>query len=122
MSRLPYFGLFVYISSCILNSIHKNNKIKSIQIGRHTYKISQYADDMSIFTIDINSLKIVLQTIDLFAKCTGLCMNKSKTESIWIGASSNFRHKPLYLTWKKYVKILGVYVTNNLKEIIRKKN
>jgi hypothetical protein len=40
-----------------------------------------------------------------------------KGESIWIGASSNYLHKPLKLKWTKGATCLGVYITNNLQEI-----
>jgi hypothetical protein len=40
-----------------------------------------------------------------------------KSESIWIGASSNYLHKPFKLKWTKGATCLGVYITNNINEI-----
>ena len=47
-------------------------------------------------------------------------MNKEKSEAIWIGASSNYRHKPFGLKWIQGATCLGVFITNDIKEIMDK--
>ena len=67
---------------------------------------------------DQESLKAALIVIELFSKCSGLRINRDKSEAIWIGASSNFRHKPCGLSWpEKTVKCLGVHLCNDILEI-----
>ena len=44
----------------------------------------------------------------------------AKSEAIWIGASFNYRHKPLGLKWTKGAICLGIYVSNNVKEMTNK--
>ena len=53
----------------------------------------------------------------MFAKCSGLNINMDKSEAIWIGVSSNYRHKPLNLKWTQGATCLGVYISNDLQDI-----
>ena len=43
------------------------------------------ADDTTIFVRDINSIKLVLDTLSHFSKCAGLKLNRDKTEAIQLG-------------------------------------
>ena len=85
------------------------------------FKKSQYADDTCIFIADEASLKTALTVFQIFSKCSGLNINKDKSESIWIGASSNYLHKPFNLKWTKGATCLGVYVTNNISKLCDRK-
>ena len=38
------------------------------------------------------------------------------SEAIWIGASSNFKHKPLGLKWTVGARYLGIYITNDARQ------
>jgi hypothetical protein len=64
------------------------------------------------------SLKHALQVFENFTTCSGLKVNKEKSEAIWIGASSNFRHKPLGLKWTQGATYLGVYICNDIQKAI----
>ena len=47
-------------------------------------------------------------------------MNRDKSEAVWIGASSNFRHKPFGLNWTAgHVKPLGLHIACDQDKIIR---
>ena len=81
------------------------------------FKIAQYADDTCLYIADEESLKTALTVFQIFSKCSGLNINMEKSEAIWIGASSNYLHKPLKLKWTKGATCLGVYITNDTKEI-----
>jgi hypothetical protein len=76
--------------------------------------VSQYADDTCLFLEDEVSLKTALMIFQMFANCSGLNINMDKSEAIWIGASSNYRHKPLKLKWTQGATCLGVYIPNDL--------
>ncbi len=46
-------------------------------------------------------------------------INRDKSEAIWIGASSNFRHKPCGLKWTHdFVKCLGIYIGQNVSKAL----
>jgi hypothetical protein len=112
--------LFLLIVETMANAIKNNDQIKGIKINGREYKISQYADDTCLYLQDENSLKVALNTFENFYKCTGLKMNREKSEAIWIGASSNYRHKPFKLKWTKGATYLGIYISNDVKEINQK--
>jgi hypothetical protein len=83
------------------------------------YKIGQYADDTVLYLQNQESLKVALLTLDLFSKCSGLKMNRDKSECLWIGASSNYLHKPYGLKWTKgSVKTLSLYINNDRDQMI----
>jgi hypothetical protein len=87
-------NLFVLIVEVMAWAIRQNPRITGIKIGRKSCKISQYADDTCIYVSDIESLKIAFEVLDIFAKCSGLRVNREKSEAMGIGASSNrFRNQ-----------------------------
>jgi hypothetical protein len=64
--------------------------------------------------MDENSLQAALNLIENFAVCSGLWLNKDKSEAICIAASSNFLHKPCGIKWTSSVTSLGVKIGNDL--------
>ena len=112
--------LFIIIVEILAHAIRKDPNIRGIIVNGLEFKISQYADDTCLFLQNENSLQTALRIFDNFYKCSGLKVNMEKSEAIWIGASSNFRHKPLGLKWTRGAICLGVYISNNLKEMINK--
>jgi hypothetical protein len=56
--------------------------------------------------------------IENFEVCSGLKLNRDKSEAIWIAASSNFLHKPCGIKWTKCVTSLGVKIANDLPRYI----
>ena len=114
-------NLFILIVEFLANAIRKNPDIAGIHINGIEYKISQYADDTCLYLSDQNSLKTALDIIKFFTTCSGLKINMDKSEAMWIGASSNFRHKPYKLKWTKdMVKTLGIYIGTDRQQMIKK--
>jgi exonuclease III len=110
-------NIFILIVEILAIAIRSNPDIVGIIINGKEFKISQYADDTCLFLADQNSLKKVLQDFESFKNCSGLRVNMDKSEAIWIGASSNFRHKPYGLKWTRGATCLGIYITNDLQTI-----
>ena len=46
----------------------------------------QYADDLTVVVPNIECANRVLQLLDRFTICSGLKVNHSKTEAMWIGS------------------------------------
>ena len=68
---------------------------------------------------DEASMHTILILLDIFRKCSGLKINRDKSEAIWIGASSNFTHKPEGLKWtSEMVRCLGVSMNANMDTVI----
>ena len=103
---LPY--LFVVAVEILAIAIRKNN-IGGISIGDHGYKLVQYADDTTGILKDEESLKVFLHVLKNYEKVSGLKINISKSECMWIGASCSCKREVLGLKWpKRPIKCLGV--------------
>jgi exonuclease III len=113
-------NIFVLIVEILAHAIRKNPQIRGIFIDQFECKISQYADDTCLYVADLHSIRNALLVFERFAKCSGLKINRDKSEAIWIGASSNFRHKPYGLRWTEGATYLGVYISNDMHEMSEK--
>ena len=102
------FVLVVEILACaIRDNPIRGIKIGGIKIGTTEFKISQYADDTCIFVEDKNSFKITFTIVKMFSNCSGLRINRNKSEALQIGLISNYKHKFLDIKWpEKFTKYL----------------
>jgi hypothetical protein len=67
--------------------IRENPKIKGIKVLYSEHEISQFADDTSvILNGSEESLNEALLELEWFKKISGLKINFSKTQVIWIGS------------------------------------
>jgi exonuclease III len=119
----PY--LFLVVVELLSIKIRNNKDIKGIKIDETEVKILQMADDTTVFVEDLNSLRLILNTIFTFQQYAGLKLNKNKTEAIWIGSQRNSDSQPLGLKWVKEVHALGITFSYdndimNLKNLIGK--
>jgi hypothetical protein len=113
-------NIFILIVEHLANVIRNNPNIKGIHINGIEYKISQYADDTCLYLSNQNSLENALNTIKFFTTCSGLKINMDKSEAMWIGATSNYRHKPYKLKWTQdMIKSLGLYIGTDQKQMIK---
>ena len=77
-------------------------------------KISQFADDTTIITNDVDSLKSHLQVIDWFGAVSGLKLSKKKTNAMWLGTMKHSRSKILeFKRTKDPIKVLGSFLSYN---------
>ena len=118
----PY--LFLLCAEILGNLIRNNKNIKGIIIEGVEYKISQYADDTSLF-LDGSPATMdgILQELDFFANISGLKINFSKTKMIWIGSKKFskevFHHSRWKLDWQSTkFELLGVNFSLNLDEML----
>ena len=114
-------NLFVLIVEILANAIRQNPRISGIKIQNVEFKISQYGYDTVIYVADDESIKTVFIILEMFLKGSGLKANKEKSEALRIGSTSNFRHKETNIKCTNtFVKCWGIYLSNNLKEVIEK--
>ena len=91
-------------------------------IGKEETKLLQYADDTTAVLADTDSAKVLFELLDLFKDISGLKINSTNTEGMWIGSSKENKTKPLGIKWPKDpIKALGVYFTYDL-ELLKEKN
>ena len=55
-------------------------------IKKKEAKITQFADDTTIFVRDELSLCSVIKVLDKFTVISGLHLNKTKSDAVWISA------------------------------------
>ena len=85
--------LFILGLELLTQSIKHDNEIKGISVNKKEIKMCQYADDMTCFLKDLKSTKLLLDKIELFSHCSGLEINKSKTEALWLGCLKYCKQK-----------------------------
>ena len=91
--------------------------MRGIKIFGREIKLSQFADDTTLFNADIESLELALKIVGDFGKIAGLSLNVKKTNALWLGRWESNRNEPLDLKWfHSAVKILGIHFSHNIKE------
>ena len=96
-------------------SIKKNDKIQGIKItvSNTTYhiKVTQYADDCTLFLAGLNNIPEALAQINKFTKVSGLKLNIEKTEGMNVGTQRPVNDKIYNIKFvNKSIKFLGIYV------------
>ena len=113
----PY--LFIICVEMLAIAIRSNKIIKGIHMGEE-FKLTQFADDLTCLLSDIQSGKELFKLINKFEICSGLKLNISKTEALWIGKDKNKTEKPFNIKWStKPIKVLGIYIGHNKEEAYR---
>ena len=107
----PY--LFIIAAEILAIAIQTNTDIQGLKIGKEEFKLVQYADDLTVFVPNVACAQLVFHLLDQFRFCSGLKVNYTKTEAMWIGASRDSTATPLGLTWRGSVKALGIVFTYN---------
>lgn len=107
----PY--LFIIVLELLLIKIRSNPRIKGIKFGNVEVKLAAFADDLTTFVHDKASIEHLFSTLGPFEKCSGLKLNKDKTEAYWLGSSHNCKQNLGIETVNEPMKILGIYFTYN---------
>ena len=106
--------LFVLGIELLSRSIRSDPTIKGIQVNKHELKISQYADDRTVFVRDLDSVTSLLKLLNEFNECSGLEINNTKTEAMWLGEWKDKTDEPFDFKWpKEPINALGVSFSYN---------
>ena len=106
----------------LANAIRADKTINGINIYNREIKLSQYTDDTTVFVADLSSAQNLFSLLDAFQKCSGLKVNKSKTEGMWLGANKNNEEQPLGIQWPKdSICALGIPFSYNEEIGLKKK-
>ena len=108
--------LFILCLEAISSNIINDNAIKGITVNDTEIKLIQYADDTTAVLKDQRSVFNFMNKIKSFADITGLKVNDSKTDAIFLGNTPNFS-LPSKIKWSdKPVKVLGIYISWQIEE------
>ena len=68
--------------------------------------------------MDIKSGGELFKLFNRFESCSGLRVNKTKTEGLWLGKKEGNSETPFDIAWPKTpIRILGVYVGHETTEV-----
>ena len=116
----PY--LFVLAVDTLAIAVRQNPMINGITIGKNETKLLQYADDTTAVLSDIALAQTLFRLLADFQKLSGLDVNPTKTEGMWIGSLKENKTKPLGIKWPdEPIKALGVYYSYDQK-LLHEKN
>ena len=108
--------LFILAAELLSCSIRANDHINGIRVLNKEIKLSQYADDTTSFCKDQESLGKLLELLDLFKDCSGLKLNQSKSEAMWLGKNANKTDTLFGVQWpQRRISALGISFSYNLK-------
>ena len=110
----PY--LFIIAVELFANMIRRDNNIKGIPVGNVEIKISQLADDTTVFLSNIESVERVLKLAGEFHQLSGLKLNKSKTIAKCIGTLKHMDYNDRFqLSWtKESICTLGITISDDV--------
>ena len=115
--------LFIIANELLAQRIRCSKEIKGITIDEHNdVKLLQYADDTTVLLSDVQSASKLFDLLSLFKRCSGLKLNQTKSEKLWLGSVRHRKDSILDLQMSgEPVYVLGVHFTYDL-EVSEKKN
>ena len=115
----PY--LFLLCAEILAYKIKGNQNIHGVQIDDIEYLMSQYADDTAVILDGSEkSLKATIDELNNFNAISGLKINLSKTQLVWIGSkkySNEILCHEMNFHWTTQFKLLGIHFDVDLTNI-----
>ena len=103
--------LFILGIEILSNRLRQEKEIKGINIGKNDTEIrlTQLADDMTLFVKDVLSGEKAIEVVEEFGTISGVHLNRNKTKALWLGKicpDETIKN----LSWcDTFVKSLGIY-------------
>ena len=113
--------LYILSAEIMAENIRNNRTIRGIKIGRnHEIKLTQLADDTTIFLQSENSIPILIEELKRFSEVSGLILNMSKTKGLLLGRNRRHIHKIHGIDFSlSTIKALGIYFSTNRQECMQ---
>ena len=71
------------------HAVREDIIFKGFKFGEQEVKQVLYADDLTLFVRDVNSVNRLQYIFDEFEKISGLRINKEKTNFVWMGKEND---------------------------------
>ena len=103
----------------LANAIRNKNTIKGIKVGDTEIKTSPYADNTTVFVRDLDSIPELLALLNHFSNLSGLEINATKTEGMWLGRWKSRLEPPFGFRWPQDpIKALGIFFSYDSRKAI----
>ena len=103
--------------------VRLERSIEGITVFNSEHKIGQFADDISSFLKNVESVTNAIERLQSLGNISGLRLNLGKTKAIWLGSWRHKVSKPLGLNWtNEPVQAFGSFTPYNEQEENDKKN
>ena len=99
------FSLVVEILAIKLRAV---STIEGIKVAGREFRLTQYCDDTTLFVRDLTSASAAVNIIEDFGNISGLQLNMSKSQFMWIGKKRDSEEMICDHVPVKQLKILGV--------------
>jgi hypothetical protein len=116
--------IYLTVAEILALKIRQSNNINGITLNLNDdvkqIKITQLADDTTLFLSDEGEVTHAVSILDEFEVYSGLKLNKNKSEGLWVGKSKYKTNNVDGINFtNKHVKALGVYFGNDKHECDR---
>jgi len=79
----PNLNLFILSAKILSNKTRQDSDVKGIEVFENEIKLSQFADDITLFNADLVIVEKAMEIVSEFGKCAGLSLNAKKTKASW---------------------------------------
>lgn len=112
----PYLK-FVLAAQPLACKIRQHKEIQGIAIFGKELKLSQFADDTTLFNSNYNSVEKAITILDNFDDVSGLKLNPSKSRALWLGSRRHRKDKPFGFQWpEEPIFTMGIFISYDEKE------
>lgn len=126
MQGCPISGMLFNLAVELLAvKIRHLDAIGGITINNVEIKLSQYADDATVFVKDVKSVEVLVEQLKIFGEMSGLELNVGKSKLMWLGKERHKTESVCGIPSSERVKILGMWfssteccVSQNLNPVI----
>ena len=93
----PY--LFIIALELLSIYVQNDKSIHGVDYNQSEIKLLLYADDITAILKSQTDARRLFTLIKEFSKCSGLKINESKSEGMWLGTKKNCNRKPFNIKW-----------------------
>ena len=105
----PY--LFILSLKALAQMIRDESQIKGLELPIGVVSLLIHVDDVTGLVADVESAKLFFTIVKIFGQYSGLVLNMSKTEALWIGENPSCELNFIGVSCNKQaIKILGVFI------------